>query len=134
MVGNPNIHFTNELQRRDFAHGRIDRRIVKILRRFSRRHDITITAARSDHDKYTSSGSVSNHWYGRAIDIGAVNGKVCTGSRRGACGKLARRLAKLPPRIRPTELIYAFDADGSGPNAFADPAGHSDHVHVGFDE
>jgi hypothetical protein len=47
---------------------------------------------------------------------------------------LAAELARLPARLEPTELIYAYDADGSGPNAFADPEGHSDHVHVGYDD
>jgi len=58
---------------------------------------------------------------------------ACDGSRTGPCGRLALELARLPASIRSTELIYAFDTDGPGTNAFADPADHSDHVHVGLD-
>lgn len=85
------------------------------------------------HFLYTASGTISNHALGRAVDIAAVNGSPRDGSRIGACGQLAIELVRLPAAVRPTELIYAFDADGHGPNAFADPVDHSDHVHVGFD-
>ena len=33
---------------------------------------ITISALRSDHSEYTTEGNVSNHYFGRAMDIAAA--------------------------------------------------------------
>ena len=41
----------------------------------SRDHRITVSATTSDHDRLTSGGSVSNHFYGRAVDIASVDGQ-----------------------------------------------------------
>jgi hypothetical protein len=80
----------------------------------------------------TTSGNVSNHFFGRAMDIAAVDGSYCTlTSVDGPCGRLARALARLPLGQRPTELIYCFDPDGAGP-AWAQ-SDHCDHIHAGFD-
>lgn len=73
-----------------------------------------------------------NHAFGRAVDFGAVDGKPCTGTRSGTCGRLAVDLAALSGPLRPTELIYCFDADGGlSPDAFA-RADHCGHIHVGY--
>lgn len=134
LLRSPNLVLTRPAsQRGDLVRREIDRRVVAILQAIVRRHRITITSLKSDHSLYTASGSISNHALGCAVDIAAVDGHRCDGSRFGACGQLARQLARLPALMRPTELIYAFDADGPAANAFADPVHHSDHVHVGFD-
>ena len=65
---------------------------------------------------YTASGYVSNHYFGRAMDIAAVDGVSCTDTAVDApCANLARTLAYLPAPVHPTELIYCFDVDGPGP-------------------
>jgi len=111
LLQSPNLSLTNPAsQRGDLVRREIDRRLVALLQAIVRRHRITITALRSDHSLYTTSGSISNHAHGRAADIGAVDGERCDGSRAGACGRLALELARLPVGARPTELIYAFDA------------------------
>jgi hypothetical protein len=120
-------------QRGDLVRREIDRRLVAVLQAIVRRHRVTITALKSDHSLYTASGTISNHAGGRAADIGVVDGERCDGSHAGACGRLALELARLPVPARPTELIYAFDADGPAADAFADPEDHGDHIHVGFD-
>ena len=134
LLASPNLTLTRPAsQRGDLARREIDRRIVAILQAIVRRHRITITALKSDHSLYTKSGTISNHAVGRAVDIAVVDGQPCDATRVGTCGQLALELARLPTGQRPTELIYAFDADGAGIDAFADPVDHSDHVHVGFD-
>ena len=134
LLRSPNLILTRPAsQRGDLVRREIDRRIVAILQASVRRHRITITSLKSDHSLYTASGTISNHALGRAVDIAAVDGQRCDGSRIGACGRLAVELARLPASYRATELIYAFDPDGPGANAFADPVDHSDHLHVGFD-
>jgi hypothetical protein len=129
-----NVELSNSLEMVDIQSGAIDPRILNILGAISQQHTIRISALRSDHSKYTSSGNISNHYYGRAMDIAAIDGVPCTDvSPDGPCGTIARQLGALPAGQEPTELIYCFDPDGpSNPNGFAQ-ADHCDHVHVGFD-
>jgi hypothetical protein len=67
------------------------------------------------------------------MDIGAVDGEICRGTRTGRCATLVRELAAMTGPLRSTELIYCWDPDGPGdPRGFA-RADHCDHVHVGWD-
>jgi hypothetical protein len=129
-----NVELSNQLEMVDIQSGSIDPRILNILGAISQQHQVRISALRSDHSKFTSSGNVSNHYYGRAMDIAAIDGVPCTDvSPDGPCGTIARQLGALPAGQEPTELIYCFDPDGpANPNGFAQ-ADHCDHVHVGFD-
>jgi soluble lytic murein transglycosylase-like protein len=129
-----NVELSNSMEMVDIQSGAIDPRILNLLGAISQEHTIRISALRSDHSEYTSSGNVSNHYYGRAMDIAAIDGVPCTDvSPDGPCGTIARQLGALPAGQEPTELIYCFDPDGpDNPNGFAQ-ADHCDHVHVGFD-
>jgi soluble lytic murein transglycosylase-like protein len=127
-----NLTLSNELEKQDLDSGAIDPRIVGLLGAITQSHQITISALRSDHSEYTTEGNVSNHYFGRAMDIAVVDGVPCTDTAPTApCGELARTLSQLPSPAMPTELIYCFDVDGPGP-AFA-RSDHCDHVHVGYD-
>ena len=118
---------------RDLTTGAIDPRIVGLIGAITQSHQITISALRSDHSEYTTSGNISNHFYGRAMDIAAVDGVSCTDTSPAApCAVLGRTLTLLPAGSHPTELIYCFDLDGPAGPAFA-AADHCDHLHVGFD-
>ena len=129
-----NVELSNQLEMVDIQSGAIDPRIINLLAAISQQHTITISALRSDHSQNTASGNVSNHYYGRAMDIAAIDGVSCTDvSPDGPCGTIARQLGALPPGQEPTELIYCWDPDGpANPNGFAQ-ADHCNHVHVGFD-
>lgn len=127
-----NLTIVNEVAERDLRQGAVDPRIVGLLGAITRRHEIVVSSLRSDHSQLTVSGGVSNHWFGRAMDISAVDGVSCTDTGPVApCANLGRSLAFLPPTAKPTELIYCFDLDGPGA-AFA-RADHCDHLHVGYD-
>jgi Transglycosylase SLT domain len=127
-----NLTLSNELEKQDLESGAIDPRIVGLLGAITQSHQITISALRSDHSMYTTSGGVSNHYYGRAMDIASVDGVSCTDTDPAApCAELATTLSQLPSPAMPTELIYCFDVDGPGP-AFA-RSDHCDHVHAGYD-
>jgi len=127
-----NLTLSNELELHDLTSGAIDPRIVGLIGAITQDHQITISALRSDHSQYTVEGNVSNHYFGRAMDIAAVDGVSCTETAPTApCAELARTLAYLPAPAHPTELIYCFDVDGPGP-AFA-RSDHCDHVHAGYD-
>jgi hypothetical protein len=127
-----NLTLSNDLELRDLTTGAIDPRIVGLIGALTQEHQITISSLRSDHSMYTVSGNVSNHFYGRALDIAVVDGVSCTDTAVDApCANLGRALAYLPAPAHPTELIYCFDLDGPGP-AFA-RSDHCDHIHAGYD-
>jgi membrane-bound lytic murein transglycosylase B len=126
-----NQTLSNDLELRDIQAGLLDQRVTGLLALMTKDHQITITSLRSDHSQMTASGNVSNHFYGRAMDIAAVDGVSCTDTSTTApCAQLGYALAQLPAPLHPTELIYCFDLDGVGP-AFALPD-HCDHIHAGY--
>jgi hypothetical protein len=127
-----NLTLSNELELHDLTSGAIDPRIVGLIGAITQDHQLTISSLRSDHSQYTVEGGISNHYYGRAMDIAAVDGVSCTDTSPAApCAELAGTLAYLPAPAHPTELIYCFDVDGPGA-AFA-RSDHCDHVHAGYD-
>ncbi len=127
-----NLTLSNDLELRDITSGALDPRIVALIGAITQQHTLTISALRSDHSEYTTEGNVSNHYFGRAMDIAVVDGVSCTDTAPTApCAELGRTLAYLPAPAHPTELIYCFDLDGPGP-AFA-RSDHCDHVHAGYD-
>jgi hypothetical protein len=126
-----NLTLSNDLELRDIQAGMLDQRVTGLLALMTKTHQITISSLRSDHSQMTASGNVSNHFYGRAMDIASVDGVSCTDTSTTApCAELGYALAQLPAPLHPTELIYCFDLDGPGP-AFALPD-HCDHIHAGY--
>lgn len=117
----------------DLKSGAIDSRLVSLLVWLGERHDqIVVTVLKTGHPYRTTNGSVSNHSYGRAVDIGAVDSTVCRNQTPAdPCGALAVEVARMTGPLKPTEIIACFDADGPGP-AFA-AADHCDHDHFGYD-
>lgn len=127
-----NLSVSSSLEMQDLRDGALDPRIMKLLATITQSHSLTLSATRSDHSMLTASGNVSNHYFGRAIDIAVVDGVSCTNvSPSAPCAEVGRMMTLLPADIHPTELIYCFDLDGPGP-AFALPD-HCNHVHAGFD-
>jgi hypothetical protein len=132
VLGNPRIILT-PIQRNDLRTGLIDPRVVATLAWIGGSHRIIVTALRSDHSRTTVEGNVSNHSFGRAVDIGSVDGAICHGTRSEPCSDLGRELAALHGPTRSTELIWCFDLDGpEDPRGFA-RADHCNHLHVGWD-
>jgi putative modified peptide len=114
----------------DLRAGRIDPRVVSVLTAVSRSHRISVSAMASDHPKLTTGGSVSNHFYGRAVDIASVDGRP-VGPGNAAARELAVALSRLDLSIRPSEIGSPWALPG--PAYFTD-GGHQDHIHVAFDE
>jgi hypothetical protein len=128
-----NLELSNSLELWDLQQGRIDPRVIALIAAISQDHKIRISSLRSDHSMNTSSGNVSNHYFGRAVDIAAIDGVPCTVTTpESPCGTMAQALAQLPPGQMPTELIFCFDPDGPGP-AWAQ-ADHCDHIHAGYED
>ena len=130
IVNNPNISLT-ELARQDVENGVIDQRVLQVLEILSQRYQISVSVLKSGHSPYVSgTTSFSNHYFGRAVDIYAVNGANVSPVNLHA-KLLSLLLSQFPDQLRPSEVGSPF-YDILYPGAFSD-ASHRDHVHIGFD-
>lgn len=129
LLHNPRITLTSNA-RADLEAGIVDSRIVALLDALSRRFTIGITVFKTGHSIRTRSGSISNHYYGRGVDIFFVNGFPVSASNSSA-RQVVMSAAALRVQVRPSELGHPFGSIGF-PGAFTD-ADHDDHIHVGFD-
>jgi hypothetical protein len=117
--------------RSDIATGQIDRRILAVMEYLvAKGYRLTITALKCGHSYLTSSGNVSAHSYGAAVDIGAVNGIPITGHQ--GPGSITEAVIKdlllLQGAMRPAQIISLMDL---GPPTFILPD-HYNHIHVGY--
>jgi hypothetical protein len=78
----------------------------------------------------TSSGNVSEHWSGNAVDISAINGVPINGHQGAGdvTEQAVKRLMQLQGTVQPHQIISLLDF---GRNTMALPD-HADHIHVGF--
>jgi hypothetical protein len=117
--------------RRDIRAGRIDRRVLGTLAYLSESgFRPTVTSLRCGHSFYTSSGGVSHHSSGNAVDISKVNGVPILGhqERGGITEQTVRHLMRLQGAMTPDQIISLLDL-GDPTVAMGD---HVDHIHVGF--
>jgi cell wall-associated NlpC family hydrolase len=114
----------------DLKAGRIDPRVASVLSVISRDHEISVSAMMSDHDKQTAGGSISNHYYGRAVDIASIDGQA-VGPGNQVAKEIAISLSRLDPAIRPSEIGSPWALPGA---AYFTDAAHQNHLHVAFDD
>jgi hypothetical protein len=133
VLANPSID-VYQCGRRDIRLGLIDRRLLATLE-FLAASGLkpTVTALECGHGLMTTSGNVSEHSSGNAVDIGAVNGITINPSTQGA-GSITemtiQRLLTLQGTMKPHQIISLMtfkDADNT-----LSMADHADHIHVGF--
>ncbi|MGZ9101060.1 MAG: hypothetical protein ACXW3O_15285, partial [Brevundimonas sp.] len=127
LLKNKNLEFDSD-GIADLKAGKIDPRVVAALTKLSGEHKLKISCMCSDHPKFTTGGSVSNHAMGRGLDIASVDGEIVNPGS-GAARELASELSQLPEQYRPDEIGSPWPI--SGPGYFTD-AGHQDHLHLGF--
>ena len=116
--------------RSDLAAGRVDARVTALLLEAAARVPIAVTVFQTGHSYYTVNGSVSNHSFGRAVDIGMVGGAAVSSSN-AAARDLALAFGRLAGPLRPSEIGTPWTIDE--PGYFTD-GNHRDHLHVGFDD
>ncbi|MEA2150296.1 MAG: hypothetical protein QOD69_2126 [Solirubrobacteraceae bacterium] len=129
VVADPRIALPDRA-RADLVAGRIDPRLEAVLLRAAAQAPIAVGVLQTGHAYLTVNGSVSNHSFGRAVDIATVDGEP-VGPGNAAARDLALALGALAPEIRPTEIGSPWAIDD--PAYFTD-ADHQDHLHVGFDD
>jgi hypothetical protein len=118
--------------REDIASGQIDRRILAMLEYLrSKDFELTITALKCGHSYLTSSGNVSEHVTGDAVDIAGINGLPVTGHQGPGtpADELIHDVLALQGTMHPHQVISLEDLPGE--TSFAMPD-HYDHVHVGY--
>jgi murein DD-endopeptidase MepM/ murein hydrolase activator NlpD len=112
--------------------GLIDRRILATLAYLSEQgFRLTITSMLCGrHGSITTSGNISNHSFGGAVDIATINGVPVLGNQ--GPGTLTHELLKAVLRLQgtmvPDELISLEELGGP---SFA-MSDHADHVHIGY--
>jgi murein DD-endopeptidase MepM/ murein hydrolase activator NlpD len=118
--------------REDIAGGRIDRRLLAMLEYLrSKGFELTITALECGHSLLTTSGNVSEHSTGDAVDIAVIDGVPVTGHQGPGTvtDELIRTVLQLQGTMHPHQVISLEDLPGETSFAMAD---HYDHVHVGY--
>ncbi len=119
--------------RQDIASGAIDGRVLAVLAFLSRSGlKPTVSALRCGHGEYTTSDNVSEHYYGDAVDISAINGIPIAGHQ--GVGTITdttiRALLTLQGNFVPHQIISLMQYP-TAPNTLALPD-HWNHIHVGF--
>jgi len=120
-----------ECGRQDIRSGQIDRRVLAALAYLAESGlRPTVTSLKCGHGFYTSSGNVSEHSSGNAVDIAMVNGIPILGHQEpgGITEQTVRRLMQLQGTMAPHQIISLLQLGGA---TFA-MGDHNDHIHVGF--
>jgi hypothetical protein len=119
--------------RADIRAGEIDRRVLATLEYLTAGGlHTTVSTLKCGHSLMTSSGNVSEHSTGSAVDISALNGIPIAGHQGpGSITETAiRRLLDLQGPERPHQIISLMQLPGAA-NTLAMPD-HADHIHVGW--
>jgi murein DD-endopeptidase MepM/ murein hydrolase activator NlpD len=130
VLANPRLEMY-ECGRQDIRTGQIDRRIMAMMEYLvGRGFRLTVTSLKCGHSFYTSSGSVSHHATGNAVDIAQINGIPVLGNQgRGSITEaVVKEVMALQGTMAPAQIITLMDM---GANTFA-MADHDDHIHVGY--
>jgi Transglycosylase SLT domain len=130
VLADPNLEIYS-CGRQDIATGQIDRRLLALLEYLvARGFDLTVTSLKCGHSIYTTSGNISEHSSGNAVDIAQINGIPVLGNQ--GPGSLTESLVNdvmaLQGTMAPHQIISLMDF---GANTYA-MGDHDDHVHVGY--
>jgi len=132
VLSNPRIDVYS-CGRRDIQAGLVDRRVLAALE-FLASNGLkpTVTSLQCGHGFYTSSGNVSAHSSGNAVDIAKINGVPIIGNQgAGSITDITvRRLLTLQGTMKPAQIITLMKYEGAD-NTLA-MGDHADHIHLGF--
>ena len=134
VLANPRLDIY-EAGREDIAAGRIDARVLQVLQLASQTYTLRISSLQTGHSRCVAGRGgdvcrVSHHWYGRAVDISAVNGIPVRGNNAAAMA-LAGWLSRLPPALLPAEVGSPWRGLEPSEIHFSDAA-HADHMHAAW--
>lgn len=138
LLANPNFSACDAAVR-DLEAGEIDPRAVALMSAIVQTSTIYVCPLRTGHYQCVGGGSLaqrpdcteSHHWYGRAVDIGSVNGVAVSASNRDAHA-IVEWLTTLPvgDPMRPN-VGSPWPEFEALPGHFSDED-HLGHIHIGF--
>lgn len=130
LVDHPNLSLTPGA-RQDLLDGVIDQRVMDFLTWAVQRHTISVSVLKTGHSEFVAGTKrVSNHWYGRGVDIYAVDGdKVAPGSSLAKA--FALEASDLDAALRPAEIGLPWAELAGRPGLFSD-ASHQGHLHFAW--
>lgn len=131
VLTHPNIELRPEA-RFDIEAGLVDARLLGALLFLASEHRLgSVGPFATGHSLYVEGTSrISNHAYGRAVDIPIVDGVAVSASNQSARAA-AQSLLSLDEPLRPDELGSPWNL--AYPGAFSDSS-HQDHLHVAHSE
>lgn len=134
LLSNPRLTIY-EAGRRDIAEGRIDARVLLFLQLASEHWTLAVSSLQSGHSRCVGGRTyegcdISNHWYGRAVDIYLVNARPVT-SASAAAKALVLWAVKIDGVLQPYEIGHPWPRLAEIRRSFSD-TDHEDHVHVGW--
>jgi len=120
----------------DVRSGQIDRRVLATMLYLAANGlKPTITALKCGHSYLTTSGNVSEHTSGDAVDIAAINGTpILDHQGKGSITDTTiQRLLALQGAMKPHQIISLMTPEdfGGADNILSLPD-HDNHIHVGF--
>ena len=132
VLANPRIEIYS-CGRNDIQTGQIDRRVLATLEFLAASgFRPTVSTLKCGHSFLTTSGNVSQHSSGNAVDIARINGIPILGNQgAGSITELVvRRLLTLQGTMKPDQIITLMTFAGTD-NTLA-MSDHADHIHVGW--
>lgn len=132
VLAQPTIVLTPSA-RGDIEAGRIDPRILGVLLAVAEEHRLDRVGPLITGHSYYVKGTtrVSNHAFGRAVDILAVEGAPVSPANESARA-LMQEILSLPVELLPDEVGGPWIVSSGARSSFTD-SNHLDHIHVGFD-
>ncbi|HEY1356521.1 MAG TPA: peptidoglycan DD-metalloendopeptidase family protein, partial [Solirubrobacterales bacterium] len=118
--------------RTDIETGQIDRRVLALLEYLSSKgFRLGISSLKCGHDEMTTSGNVSEHSTGGAVDIAEIDGVPVTGHQGPGTlvDQLIKTVLQLQGTMHPHQVISLENLPGETSFALPD---HYDHVHIGY--
>ena len=132
VLADPRIHIY-PCGRSDIAAGAIDGRVLSTLEMLAESGlSPTVTSLRCGHSLLTTSGNVSEHSTGSAVDIAAINGVPVLGHQGegSLAAQVVRQVLAMPAGMQPHQVISLMTVAGAG-NTLA-MEDHADHIHLGW--
>jgi hypothetical protein len=131
LLNNPRVVLT-ENARYDLEQGFADPRVVAVISLLAQSYTVSVSVIKTGHGTYVhGTDRVSNHIFGRAVDIFAFNGEPVS-PRSSTARAVTAWLATGQGPLHPDELGSPFPEFNDLPGAFSD-ADHQDHLHIGWD-
>jgi hypothetical protein len=129
LLANPRVALS-ENAKKDLRDGQVDAKLIDLLTELSASHTFLVSVFITGHSQFTSNGSVSYHWYGRAADIFKVDG-ADVNYRNMNAQALAERVKARTDQLRPTELGQPW-WNGTCGSIECFTKDHGDHIHIGY--